>query len=1152
MNKNTYKKFITMFTKAVKKSKSEALFTILKYDYTYSDIKYILKNVKKINASYYKKAFGNLLPKKYSDLMGNHSTFLRKNNLEKEIIWQAIMIEEFHNEINKFLRYKSEFEKKLLYGEYNDAIKILDQVESNICVSLWSIENRLIIEDLSNGIEANKNEFSRIASFEDNNLLKAIIQLISTRVEDSMSTNRYKNFINKLIDSNTDMDVFLSYILDYPSLIDNDLDLQTILFIESSNSIIDVYLAFINILTILNIKNIDEHNLKNSINYKIITNLVDVINDPRLEKIIYIFNPQKPIKPFYRYDEFIKICDTYTIGDYQNTVKLIRNSILEDSNSVQVYEIYILSCIYGEIEFENIHPKESLGYRILNDMYNILIKSTELQNYISDITKVMRILGNNELALQIYEFINKYCMAISNPLISKICEVSSYYLTPRFIKVYDNKEYKDNFLDELRNYIGNSETIDFYKDVLYKKNLSSKGYDLLRKKLYSANELLQDGDYCGAINSYLEIINNKLIIVNTPKYNYVFEKILIKLYESYIRSCKIEEAIELIVTNYLRNVGYTYRIDKTPIINILNEIDNINYNNISIPLLYYINNPRDKGSIFAAYDNYLFSLNIQKPSQIREYMDSEDKNKVIMFLNNICTLDIMEDSFFFENAEELEGERILVCQLLIELDELNSESYMKEIKQITEKIMIRKGIKRVDESKIFVDIDKIKDCLKDNIEEMFNKYIEISKMKKIYIEYEVLSLKDISKNIEYVNIVPGNLNLFKEMFLEIRDYFISSNEYGLDSYLSTRIRHGTLLGQLRKTFEINKLITSKDTKEGNQYDDNEYWLQKLTFFKEEEKEKFNSILREFSETIDEKITEVTSVWIKIKTSDSEVEKDRLFDYRITKADYDEYYKKLCNITDYEEFINKVLEILFDITNRNLENVRKKITVTLNDTLINILNSLENNLKSIRYGSGSEEKELYKNIAMCRTEIQHEIENISKWFYLSKNLDDNIYTFKELFDISKEILKSSYPKFSLINFVDTNVNVLKNIKGNEYAYYIDILLILFSNILQRSNLEPDQINVKIDAYEEHDNIVIKIVNNHNNDEKIIQEKIEESLEKINNVDMYSEFSRQEGGTGFVKVEKMLKYNLRINHKIELYGNGEIFEVKIKFKLNGEKI
>ncbi|ETJ34410.1 hypothetical protein Q604_UNBC11165G0001, partial [human gut metagenome] len=91
-------------------------------------------------------------------------------------------------------------------------------------VSLWSIENRLIIEDLSNGIEANKNEFSRIASFEDNNLLKAIIQLISTRVEDSMSTNRYKNFINKLIDSNTDMDVFLSYILDYPSLIDNDLD----------------------------------------------------------------------------------------------------------------------------------------------------------------------------------------------------------------------------------------------------------------------------------------------------------------------------------------------------------------------------------------------------------------------------------------------------------------------------------------------------------------------------------------------------------------------------------------------------------------------------------------------------------------------------------------------------------------------------------------------------------------------------------------------------------------------------------------------------------------------------------------------------------------------------------------------------------------
>ncbi|ETJ29194.1 Reticulocyte binding protein, partial [human gut metagenome] len=75
--------------------------------------------------------------------------------------------------------------------------------------------------------------------------------------------------------------------------------------------------------------------------------------------------------------------------------------------------------------------------------------------------------------------------------------------------------------------------------------------------------------------------------------------------------------------------------------------------------------------------------------------------------------------------------------------ELNSESYMKEIKQITEKIMIRKGIKRVDESKIFVDIDKIKDCLKDNIEEMFNKYYLKTLLLYFYLHYPYILLFDL-------------------------------------------------------------------------------------------------------------------------------------------------------------------------------------------------------------------------------------------------------------------------------------------------------------------------------------------------------------------------------------------------------------------------
>lgn len=1146
--KKVFKNFMSILIKAIKIGKVKLAFTKLKYDCKYDEIRYTINNLKKIYKNYNRIIWGDILPKNYSDLMKVYSTGIREKNLEKEIIWQYIIIDEFHEKINEFLKYKAKFEKEFFFGRYDNAKKVLDDVEKNICVSIWSIENRLIIEDLSNGMEANKDEFNRITSFNDNKILKAIIQCISTRVEYSISINRYRNFINKIIAGEDSIYLFLRYVLDYPNVIEGEIDLQQILYVQSGNSVIDIYLAFVNIIRIL-LVNKDMYDLDYKLIQKKICNLRKIIDDPELEKIIYTISNDYSIKIFSGFEEFIEICDAYTIGNYKKSVSLIKERILRYPDSVQVYEIYILSCINGEIEFENICDEKSLGCKILNDMYNILTKNSYLQSSIGNLLRIMRVMGNNEWSLQIYQFINKYCLSTSNVVINKLAEVSSYYLTPRFVRVYDDKNDKVIFLEELKKCYGNCETIDFYSDILNKNDLLDKNYDLLRKRLYKTDSILEEGLYDEAIELYLDILNSQLRGAKMEKYNFLCEKILIRLYKAYIKNYRIEEAIDLIVDNYMKNKGYTYRIDKSLLVKILEENNHLDLTNISIPLFYYINDPKDKGSIFSAYDNYLFSMKIQKPSQIKQYLNKIDKSKLIMFLNNICTLDIMEDSYFFENAEELENERILVCQLLIELDEQNSEIYMKEIKQMTEKIMIRKGIKRVDESKIFVDVAKIKDCLKETIEETFNRYIEISKMKSVYIEIDLSSIKDLSNSIEYANVIPGNINLFREMFLEIRDYFISSNEYGLDSYLSTRIRHGTLLGQLRKTFEIYKLITSKEAKEDNKYGNNEYWLERLNFYNEHEKEKFNSTLREFSKMIDENITEVTSVWIKIKVSNNEAEKERLFDYRILKNDFNKYYKDMECITDYNEFINKVLEILFDITNKNLENIRRKITVDLNNNLLEILNNLENDLKGIAYGVNSNQKELFKNITMCRTNIQHEISAIANWFYLSKNLDDNIYTFKELFDISREILNSSYPKFKDIN-VEMNINVLKEIKGNDYAYYIDILLILFSNILQRSNLKPYQIKVNIQVYQDNNKIVIQIINNHNVNEDIIKRKIQESREKINNVDAYSEYSRQEGGTGFVKVEKMLKYNLRVKHNIELYGNNEKFEVKISFEFNKE--
>ena len=52
-------------------------------------------------------------------------------------------------------------------------------------------------------------------------------------------------------------------------------------------------------------------------------------------------------------------------------------------------------------------------------------------------------------------------------------------------------------------------------------------------------------------------------------------------------------------------------------------------------------------------------------------------------------------------------------------------------------------------------------------------------------------------------------DIYKDIFYFLRDKFLFSN-YGLQQYLSARIRHGVLLGEIRPEFENLNLITEKE------------------------------------------------------------------------------------------------------------------------------------------------------------------------------------------------------------------------------------------------------------------------------------------------------------------------------------------------------
>lgn len=154
---------------------------------------------------------GKPLPKNYSEL-GFLSEFpllglyerevLNPVELTSELNLVLIGIREYKYEINLFLKYKNTYETYLLTGDYEGAEMQLTKIENEICFSLWSLENRFVLKELSGKASENK-EF--LSQFNDINksqgITKHLAHYLSLRAEHSLSINRYFNDLELSLDN---------------------------------------------------------------------------------------------------------------------------------------------------------------------------------------------------------------------------------------------------------------------------------------------------------------------------------------------------------------------------------------------------------------------------------------------------------------------------------------------------------------------------------------------------------------------------------------------------------------------------------------------------------------------------------------------------------------------------------------------------------------------------------------------------------------------------------------------------------------------------------------------------------------------------------------------------------------------------------------
>ena len=493
-------------------------------------------------------------------------------------------------------------------------------------------------------------------------------------------------------------------------------------------------------------------------------------------------------------------------------------------------------------------------------------------------------------------------------------------------------------------------------------------------------------------------------------------------------------------------------------------------------------------------------------------------------------------------------------------DAPNKGNYQNNISILIKEENIHKRIKLVNESKIFVDTKSIFNNYLDIFNEKFDRY---NKLKDVDLEFYDLALFNDSFDFmnEYVsNKISADQEkkqkylIFQELVITYIKEFLHNQKYGLDKFLGSRIRHGILENNLLKPFKSHKLLSLKLHKEDSDYNIDEYW-EKILNNKNNENEKFKSLIIDkfsnFSKKIIDKISEANE-WIRIKDNEHP---EGVFNYILffTENFLTPYFAELQHINDFKLLYENLNNELWDFTESILVSVRKKINTELYDYFIHCLDEFKLEIENLSIFCNIS-KEITTEIELCKTTIKFDLNTVSNWFYLRKNDDYNDYDLDELTRTCLDInLKVNHRQKDVCVSCNNNDKIL--LKGTTFNHMYDIINMLYSNAINHSGFKKHKdIEIKIiskilnnkeveeylkkaslEDFETWQNnfhnktsssLILKVSNKLECklDHLGIMEKVERAINKSKNLEDSKAYITNEGGSGLIKINNILKYNI----------------------------
>lgn len=1054
---------------------------------------------------------------------------LQEISTEGELLWSSSVLSLYADRLRDFVKLREAYYAAYKVGNYSLAEKTLDAIQKTFGFSIWLLGNRLQLLQIIKGLEAQKTQLEEILATEGiNQFIAWLAYFLSVRAEENVS---YSNFVSELSEV-----LEIGWLRDYATLHFLPIDCASIkdprfpISIEEPHPIIDRFETFVAmaVVSCTKLDGVDRTSLISALEQ------LHAVDDPVINRMLMVLHHQYCAED----SQFLEFADAYTEGHYE---------LLLDG---RCDGIELVARSYAYLGRRPSHGDDPSPHdQLIEHVYNISALSPEASLSRLKLKKLGILSPDRSVALEVAAFLDRAHDHLSARIPSRLeiaAALSRPLDNPWSAPAIDSILGKPSWLAFLAEVHPNSSALRLRQSLMSGDATSVERNELrlppYRQAMYLGHINFQTNQFDNAIESYLSAANSGIdFISNAARHS---------LFKAYYSEGRLDEAVELAVDQLLR---FPSAASSYPLDTLARQYLNIDSAKSSIDLAILLhlairyNSAKLERDLSNIFENIIDAAGIDRPSEFRENLEQYNTSRLIYFLRHICVPRILDDTTCFESVEEIDQERIAVCQLLLTLDPKNTEIFQAEIRAITRDNEVASLLSKMQTSKIYVDEPGIRESLEVSLAEPTARYLKLLESPNLAYQAEKLSKRLIEMltskgHPEFKDLkLPATERegLFNAMLLEAGAEFALNPAYGLDTHVSTSIRHGAFEGHLRRALVLEDLLCVKKDKE---YVLPVSWSRKLPLLGIEDLEVLKKLLSRFTQRFEELIHEYLKSKLHIRIVGDNV---AMFNFVGSPSEVQGLMDGITSNTTVQDLVDRLIAHFWELTTRSLDAIRhdlldyaaKQMSLAF-DTLV----------------KGVEPKIVHSaispfidGVARARTAFQMALEDVAGWFHRPTDLSRDPFDLEVATHVSLQQIANCYVGNPIQSSLDLRIK--EKIDGRMLDGLCEILFIILQNVIRHSGLSDERACVLISAHRDGESLILKCVSNLATHVSI-DERHSIAMGAMNRYERDSalRMARKEGGSGLSKVWRIAEFDLRVQHSIELTVT-DTHEFIVKLSLTG---